>query len=43
MLQESCIRIISEFKKKGWLKTSGKKIGVANERKLLDLIEGFQT
>lgn len=40
---ESCIRIISEFKKKGWLKTSGKKIGVVNERKLLDLIEGFQT
>ena len=40
---ESCIRIISEFKKKGWLKTSGKKIGVTNERKLLDLIEGFQT
>jgi len=38
---ESCIRIISEFKKKGYLKTSGKKIGVANERELLDLIDGL--
>ena len=38
---ESCIRIISEFKKKGFIKTSGKKIGVVDERKLLDLIEGF--
>jgi CRP/FNR family transcriptional regulator len=38
---ESCIRIISEFKKKGYIKTSGKKIGVANEKKLRDLVEGF--
>ncbi|MBT2162591.1 Crp/Fnr family transcriptional regulator [Zobellia sp. KMM 6746] len=38
---ESCIRIISEFKKKGFIKTSGKKIGIADERKLLDLIDGF--
>jgi CRP-like cAMP-binding protein len=38
---ESCIRIISEFKKKGFLKTSGKKIGVANQKKLHDLVEGF--
>jgi CRP-like cAMP-binding protein len=38
---ESCIRIISEFKKKGFIKTSGKKIGVADQRKLQDLIEGF--
>ena len=38
---ESCIRIISEFKKKGLIRTSGKRIGVADERKLLDLIEGF--
>ncbi len=38
---ESCIRIISEFKKKGFLKTSGKKIGVTNQKKLLDLVEGF--
>ncbi len=38
---ESCIRIISEFKNKGFLKTSGKKIGVTNQKKLLDLVEGF--
>ncbi|MEP3208635.1 MAG: Crp/Fnr family transcriptional regulator [Maribacter sp.] len=38
---ESCIRIISEFKKKGFIKTSGKQIGVADERKLQDLVEGF--
>lgn len=38
---ESCIRIISEFKKKEYIKTSGKKIGVANEKKLRDLAEGF--
>jgi len=38
---ESCIRIISEFKKKGFLKTSGKKIGIANQKKLHDLVEGF--
>ncbi|MBU2995253.1 Crp/Fnr family transcriptional regulator [Cellulophaga baltica] len=36
---ESCIRIISEFKKKGYLKTSGKKIGIADEKSLLDLVE----
>ena len=38
---ESCIRIISEFKKKGYLRTSGKKIGIANEKELQDLIDGF--
>lgn len=38
---ESCIRIISEFKKKGLIKTSGKKIGIANESGLQNLIEGF--
>ncbi|MFH6602503.1 Crp/Fnr family transcriptional regulator [Maribacter algicola] len=38
---ESCIRIISDFKKNGFIKTSGKKIGVIEERKLLDLVEGF--
>jgi CRP/FNR family transcriptional regulator len=38
---ESCIRIISEFKKKGYIRTSGKKIGVVNEKKLRDLIDGF--
>ncbi|MGB5555472.1 MAG: Crp/Fnr family transcriptional regulator [Flavobacteriaceae bacterium] len=38
---ESCIRIISEFKKKKYIKTSGKRIGIANEKGLQDLIEGF--
>lgn len=38
---ESCIRIISEFKKKGFLKTSGKKICIADERALRELAEGF--
>jgi len=36
---ESCIRIISEFKKKGYLQTSGKKIKIADEKALRDLIE----
>lgn len=38
---ESAIRIISEFKKKGFINTSGKKIGIKNERKLIELVEGF--
>ncbi len=38
---ESCIRIISEFKKKGYIKTSGKKIAIVDERKLTDLVDGF--
>lgn len=38
---ESCIRIISEFKKKGYIKASGKKIGIADERGLKNLVEGF--
>lgn len=38
---ESCIRIISEFKKKKLIKTSGKKIGIASEKQLQDLAEGF--
>lgn len=38
---ESAIRIISEFKKQEMIKTSGKKIGVVNEKLLQDLIEGF--
>ena len=38
---ESAIRIISEFKKKGMIRTSGKKFGVLNEKLLHDLIEGF--
>lgn len=38
---ESAIRIISEFKKKGFIKASGKRLGIADERKLKDLAEGF--
>ena len=38
---ESAIRIISEFKKKGYIQTSGKRIGIKDERKLRDLAEGF--
>ena len=38
---ESCIRIISEFKKKGLLKSSGKRLGIADEKKLKDLVDGF--
>ncbi|MGI9547929.1 MAG: Crp/Fnr family transcriptional regulator [Flavobacteriaceae bacterium] len=38
---ESCIRIISEFKRKGMLKSRGKKLGIADEKKLRDLAEGF--
>ncbi len=38
---ESAIRIISEFKKLGYIKTSGKKISIINERKLQDLVQGF--
>ncbi len=38
---ESAIRIISEFKKKGLIKSSGKRIAIADEKGLLDLVEGF--
>ncbi|MEL6303552.1 MAG: Crp/Fnr family transcriptional regulator, partial [Bacteroidota bacterium] len=38
---ESAIRIISEFKKKGLIHTSGKKIGIKDEKKLKELVEGF--
>ena len=38
---ESCIRIISEFKKNGLLKSSGKRLGIADEKKLKDLVDGF--
>lgn len=38
---ESAIRIISEFKKNGLIHTSGKKIGIKDERKLLEMVEGF--
>ena len=38
---ESAIRIISEFKKKGLIHTSGKKIGIKNDKKLQELVDGF--
>lgn len=38
---ESCIRLISEFKKKDLIKTSGKKIGIADEKALQDMVNGF--
>lgn len=38
---ESLIRMISEFKKKGLIKTSGKKIGVVEEKTLQELADGF--
>jgi len=38
---ESCIRIISEFKKKGFIKASGKKIGILDQKALQDLVDGF--
>ena len=38
---ESASRIISEFKKKGLIHTSGKRIGIKDERKLRDLADGF--
>ncbi|MEM1258139.1 MAG: Crp/Fnr family transcriptional regulator [Bacteroidota bacterium] len=38
---ESAIRIISEFKKKGFIHTSGKRVGIQDERRLKDLAEGF--
>ncbi len=38
---ESCIRILSEFRKKQWIKTSGKRMAILEERKLKELVEGF--
>ncbi|PCJ95539.1 MAG: Crp/Fnr family transcriptional regulator [Flavobacteriaceae bacterium] len=38
---ESAIRIISEFKKEGWIRTSGKKIGIIDEKKLSTLSSGI--
>ncbi len=38
---ESCIRLISEFKKKGFIKTSGKRIGVLEDTRLQELVDGF--
>ncbi|WP_299323470.1 Crp/Fnr family transcriptional regulator [uncultured Maribacter sp.] len=38
---ESLIRMISEFKKKGLIKTEGKKIGIVEEEMLQELADGF--
>lgn len=38
---ESCIRILSDFRKEGYIKTSGKRMAILEERKLLDLVDGF--
>lgn len=38
---ESCIRIISDFKKKGLLEVSGKKIAIADQKGLQYLVDGF--
>nr|WP_299340457.1 Crp/Fnr family transcriptional regulator [Allomuricauda sp.] len=38
---ESAIRIISDFKKQGLINASGKKLGIKNERKLQELVDGF--
>ncbi|MDO6472484.1 Crp/Fnr family transcriptional regulator [Maribacter sp. 1_MG-2023] len=38
---ESLIRMISEFKKKGFIKTEGKKIGIVEEEMLQELADGF--
>lgn len=38
---ESCIRILSEFRKEGYIKTSGKRMAIKEEQKLQDLVDGF--
>lgn len=38
---ESLIRMLSDFKKKGLIKTEGKKIGIVNDCALKELIDGF--
>jgi len=38
---ESAIRLLSEFKKKGWIKLSGKKIEILNENELHKISQGF--
>jgi CRP-like cAMP-binding protein len=38
---ESCIRILSDFRKEGLIKTSGKRMSILDERKLQDLVDGF--
>lgn len=38
---ESLIRMLSDFKKKGLIKTEGKKIGIINDCAIKELIDGF--
>ncbi|MEH6680456.1 MAG: Crp/Fnr family transcriptional regulator [Sediminicola sp.] len=38
---ESAIRFISEFKRDGLIRSSGKRIGIVNEKKLRELATGF--
>ncbi len=38
---ESIIRMISKFKKEGLIRTSGKKIGIIDETKLKDIVDGL--
>ncbi|KSA12077.1 Crp/Fnr family transcriptional regulator [Maribacter dokdonensis] len=38
---ESLIRMLSDFRKKGLIKTEGKKIGIVNDCALKELIDGF--
>jgi len=38
---ESAIRILSDFKKKGYISTSGKRIRIVEHKKLQDLVSGF--
>lgn len=38
---ESLIRMLSDFKKKGLIKTEGKKIGIVNDCALKELLDGF--
>lgn len=38
---ESCIRILSEFRKEKLIRTSGKRMAILEERKLQDLVDGF--
>ena len=40
---ESCIRILSEFRKEGFIKTSGKRMAIKEEQKLQDLVDGFSS
>ena len=38
---ESCIRNLSEFRAKGYIETSGKRMAIRNPRKLTELAQGF--